>query len=134
MNNGIHIIDSREESTMVSNWTVYLCTIITDEMFRIAHMKREPLGYAEDFIEYDEEGYEVAGIPDVIDGKDVFGLEDGVVIGFNLYEDETDIGQDISYCDLEAANIIDTFINNNRWSKPNASRIKGMFDQKKATK
>ncbi|MGJ4901883.1 hypothetical protein ACQR0V_09955 [Bradyrhizobium sp. HKCCYLS2058] len=71
------ILDSREQSTMVSNWTEYLRLSKPDnERALLEICQYESLGEQTS----DDEGVPEEP-PDEIDGKRVIGVEDGIIIG-----------------------------------------------------
>lgn len=76
---GIKVVDSIEQSTMVSNWTEYLCLHRSPGLrWRLDIRGFEVVGESH---EYEDEDGE---LPDTIDGWDVVGTEDGFVIINNL--------------------------------------------------
>lgn len=84
------ILSSREEASMASTWTKYLCLERGDsKRYRLFTGQYEPLGEIAEY--YDEESEEYV-IPESIDGKDVAGTDDDYIVGGDLSwhnEDET---------------------------------------------
>jgi hypothetical protein len=81
------IIDSRENSTIVSTWTEYLCHRKNgDGTHTFAICGYESLAEAQEYYDEDTDEYE---IPDEIDGKRVMGIEDDIIVGGGLdyYDD-----------------------------------------------
>jgi hypothetical protein len=79
MTRGLVIVESIEQSTMVSTWTEHLCLHRTAEgKWRLDIRGYEVIGEASEY--QNEEG----DLPDQIGGQDVIGTEDGYVIVDNL--------------------------------------------------
>jgi len=81
------ILASREQSSMVSTWTEYLC-LQRDEAgaFKLFTGQYEALAERDQFFNEETDEYD---IPEEIDGKAVVGLEDDYVVGGDLgYFDE----------------------------------------------
>jgi hypothetical protein len=73
------IVASREQSTMVSLWTEFLCLErMNDDRVVLAVKQHSILGQCSDF--EDEETGDI-NLPDTIDGHMVIGCEDDFVIG-----------------------------------------------------
>ncbi len=88
MGHNVKIVASREESTMASTWTEYLCLSPTEGgHFRLFAGQYEPLAEREAFYNEDADDYD---LPQEIDGKAVAGIEDDWVVGGVLepFDDE----------------------------------------------
>ena len=131
MNNTIYEIDEREESTMVSNWTSYLCVSVQESGISLCHMRRAVLGSTDDYLEYDDEGELINDIPEEIDGLEVFGEEDGIILGYDLHVDNELDSLDISFTDMEFKNSIIDFLKDNDWDEGNLDEVVGLFNKHK---
>jgi hypothetical protein len=79
MASGIVIVDSIEQSTMVSSWTEHLCLRRAAEGKWCLDIRGyEVIGEASEY--QNDEG----DLPDQIGGRDVIGTEDGLVVVDNL--------------------------------------------------
>lgn len=82
----IIVFDTREQSTMASSWQEYLCVRWLGDLVELSVRMHEGFANASDFPE-NEEGERI--IPLQIDGKEVLGVDDGVIIGGHLgYNDD----------------------------------------------
>lgn len=82
MAHSLSIIASREQSSMVSGWTEYLCLQRDEgEAFKLFTGQYEALAERNKYFNEATGEYEV---PEVIDGKPVVGLEDDYVVGGEL--------------------------------------------------
>jgi hypothetical protein len=76
------IIAEREDSTMASSWTMYLClNRMVDGRYRLYTAQYEPLAECEIYYNEDSGDYE---LPEEIDGTPVVGMEDEWVVGGRL--------------------------------------------------
>jgi hypothetical protein len=82
MANPVTIIASREQSSMVSTWTEYLCLERDDAgAFKLFTGQYEALAEREPFFNEETGDYD---IPDEIDGQAVVGVDDDYVVGGEL--------------------------------------------------
>ena len=124
----IHKIDSREESTMVSNWTIHLCAKKINNNLKICHMHRKVLGELSDFQEYDENDELISdGYPEEVDGEMVYGIEDDFVLGYDLEEDEQYDHMLIELSLTFPESDIIKFLKNERWDVSNLDQIKKIW-------
>jgi len=76
------ILAERESSGMTSTWDEFLCLALCDDQTVLLFTgRREALADASDFYDENEDEYD---IPDEIDGKAVWGVKDGCVLGENI--------------------------------------------------
>ena len=132
MSANIHKIDSREESTMVSNWTIHLCAIKIDTNLKICHMQRKVLGELSDFQEYDEDDELISDeYPEEVDGEMVYGIEDDFVLGYDLEEDEQYDHMLIELSSTFPESDVIKFLKNERWDVSNLDVIKKIWHKVK---
>ena len=82
MTHALSIIASREQSSMVSTWTEYLCLQRDDdEGYKLFTGQYEALAEREQFFNEETGDYD---IPDEIDGQVVVGVDDDYVVGGEL--------------------------------------------------
>ena len=100
MSSDRRILDSREYSTRVSNWTQYLCV----RHVRLGLAAAEICRYEVlcEFNGYDEDGNPVE-IPTEIDGKKVIRFEDGYLMGGELGPEDDDSTYEYTLADLNCA-------------------------------
>ena len=100
MSSDRRILDSREYSTRVSNWTQYLCV----RHVRLGLTAVEICRYEVlcDFNRYDEDDNPVE-IPTEIDGKKVIRFEDGYLMGGELGPEDDDSTYEYTLADLNCA-------------------------------
>ena len=123
------IIDSREESTMVSHWDIYLCAKQEGDIFKVCHMQHEVLGDASDYEVYDDRGELIEEMPDEIDGKAVFGVTDGLINGEYLVEDsEAYDSLVIELSDLQASAKVEEYLRSNGWHESLLATIMERFE------
>jgi hypothetical protein len=88
MTSPVSILASREQSSMVSTWTEYLC-LQRDEAggYKLFTGQYEALAEREQFFNEETGEYD---IPDAIDGQVVVGVDDDYVVGGELgcFDDE----------------------------------------------
>ena len=78
----VQIIASREQSTMASTWTEYLCLATALQgQYRLFTGRYESPAELASYYNEDTEEYE---LPDAIDGKSVQGFDDDYVVGGEL--------------------------------------------------
>ena len=118
----IVIIDEREDSTMVSHWTVYLCVIESSNGIKLCQLQRDILGHVDDYQHYDEEGELIGEVPDEINGKPVFGIEDSQIVGYDLSDHGSYESQFIPF-DNNLKQAIASYLHNNRWDDSNLQMI-----------
>lgn len=118
----IVIIDERVDSTMVSHWTVYLCVIETSNGIKLCQLQRDILGHVDDYEQYDDEGELIGGVPDEINGKPVFGVEDSQIVGYDLSDFGGYESQFIPF-DGNLKHDIVSFLHTNRWDDSNLQMI-----------
>ncbi len=79
---GPTIIDTVERSSMASNWKEHLClSRLTDGQWRLDVLGWEALGEVDEYWDEDADDYV---LPDEIDGNEVVGVEDGIIVVANL--------------------------------------------------
>jgi len=84
------ILAEREESSMVSNWNEYCCLLrLPENRLRLFTGRYEGLADIHQYYNEETENYD---LPDEIDGKQVVGREDEIVVGGELqsYDDEVE--------------------------------------------
>lgn len=135
MKEAIFELDKREEDTMVSSWTVYLCAKLSNDRLKICHMQREVLGWSEDYVICDEEGHLVTDeLPKSIDGKDVFGTEDGAILGHKFWENSDSYDWlDLNLNEKYQSSLVREFLTSANWNVKNEQKIKKLFQSNKIT-
>ena len=96
------ILASREQSSMVSTWTEYLCLQRDDTKgYKLFTGQYEVLAEREHFFNEETGDYD---IPDEIDGQVVDGVEDDYVVGGDLgyFDDEQAVSFTLSDCQAVA--------------------------------
>lgn len=83
------MLDQRQQSSMVSSWTEYLCLDReADGSYALAVKGYEILGSISEYYNEETEQYE---IPDEIDGESVIGQEDEYIVGGSLQSHSDEI-------------------------------------------
>lgn len=118
----IVILDEREDSTMVSHWTVYLCAIENPEGLTLCQLQRVVLGSVDDYLEYDDNGEELNELPDTIGGRAVYGVEDSMILGYDLQDYDSYERCVIPFNETFKDGVSD-FLRRNRWDETNLARI-----------
>ena len=111
MENQAEIIASREQSSIVSTWTEYLCLEpISTVRYRLFTGRYELLAELSAFYNEETEEYE---LPEEIDGKSVQGFDDEYVVGGELqYFDDEHAVEFSSPDELDVAE----WLGDSRWS------------------
>ena len=117
MDNNVVIVAERENSSMASNWTEYLCLCNGKEQaFQLFTGMYEDLAVASDY--YNEETCDY-NLPEQINGKMVVKIDDDVVVGgelgFTEFEDMIEFNQ------LDDPQLVQ-WLTNSRWN--NNEKIK----------
>ena len=82
MTHELTVLSKREESSMASTWTEYLCFCAGDEKkYRVIEGAYQALADAAEYYDEETEDYD---LPAEIDGEPVVGLQDDFVIGGEL--------------------------------------------------
>lgn len=108
----ILIVAERENSSMVSSWTEYLCLQKgTEKSFRIFTGMYEGLADSSDYYNEDTGDYD---LPEQIGGKTVVKVDDDIVVGGELgFFEPDDMVEFNSLSEFEFTKWLD----NSRWSK-----------------
>ena len=118
----IIILDEREDSTMVSHWTVYLCIMVTARGIKLCQLQRDILGHVDEYEQYDDEGELIGEVPDEINGKSVFGIEDSQIVGYDLSDHGSYESQFIPF-DTNLKHAIASYLHTNHWEDSNLQMI-----------
>ena len=130
----IRVITSKENSSMASIWTTYLCLErLSDNEYQVCIRAYEILCTADDIREdlnlIEDVNFDIyEHLPDIYDGKKVEGIDDGeFIFGGDLEEMNNEDDDEVCIFKKDKPEPIKGYLRRNRWPLENYFTIKAMY-------
>jgi hypothetical protein len=125
-----NVLQEREDSTMASMWECSLCLERTEDGLRLVVKSHEVLGFADDLCKLDE-NYERI-LPQTVGGKRVLDVEDDVLVGEELVDNDQYDALDLPFADGFDASDVRLWLRENGWKPELVFKIGRIWRQEKA--